>query len=432
MKKSFFIILGVLALTACSPRIVIREVVHTVHDTVRVEVPVMVAKTYEDSWKGRVEHSLDSLCALPLMNESQVGVCIYDLTEGSVLYERNAQHRMRPASIMKVITSVTALSYLYDAPVFTTRAWYDEAGQRLVVKGAYDPLLDYNNLLELAGRLKSAGVTNIKNGLLLDATLSQRERWGKGWCWDDENEAMTPFIYKGEGAPRGQKGSSKISWAQDPETPFVKGLRKALGAKGITCGSALEIDYTGKKIPSDSGNASVCVSHLWHEVLIPMMKDSNNQFAESVLWQMGVLTGKACPLIGDVDNAFESLCDTLGLDASQCCIADGSGRSLYNYLTPEVLCRFLNHAALQPWFGMFRQTLPVMGVDGTLRNRCHFSSAQRRVQAKTGSVTGVSSLAGYIDASNGHLLCFAIINQGLRRAAMGRDWQDEVCRLLTR
>ena len=72
-----------------------------------------------------------------------------------------------------------------------------------------------------------------------------------------------------------------------------------------------------------------------------------------------------------------------------------------------------------------------MGRDGTLKNRCKGSSAQDRVHAKTGTVTGVSSLAGYATAPNGHQLAFAIINQGIRHTSTGRNFQDRICKALT-
>lgn len=70
--------------------------------------------------------------------------------------------------------------------------------------------------------------------------------------------------------------------------------------------------------------------------------------------------------------------------------------------------------------------------DGTLRGRMRGTFAAGNVRAKTGSVAAISSLAGYCTAANGHVLCFAIINQGLRRGSEGRAFQDRVCNELCR
>ena len=77
-------------------------------------------------------------------------------------------------------------------------------------------------------------------------------------------------------------------------------------------------------------------------------------------------------------------------------------------------------------------SLPIAGVDGTLKKRMKGGAAQGNVHAKTGTVSGVSSLAGYCRAANQHLLAFCIINQGVMKNAEGRDFQDKVCELLCR
>lgn len=76
--------------------------------------------------------------------------------------------------------------------------------------------------------------------------------------------------------------------------------------------------------------------------------------------------------------------------------------------------------------------MPVAGVDGTLDDRMQRGYARGNVHAKTGTVTGVSALAGYCTAANGHVLCFSIINMGIRHSSSGRRFQDRVCEALCR
>ena len=80
---------------------------------------------------------------------------------------------------------------------------------------------------------------------------------------------------------------------------------------------------------------------------------------------------------------------------------------------------------------MFYDGLPIAGMDGTLRYRMGRGSTFRNVHAKTGTVTGVCSLAGYVTAKNGHLLSFVIINQNVLKSRLARKFQDEVCELLS-
>ena len=81
-------------------------------------------------------------------------------------------------------------------------------------------------------------------------------------------------------------------------------------------------------------------------------------------------------------------------------------------------------------YNHLNQALPIAGVDGTLKKRMKGGFASGNVRAKTGTVTGISSLAGYCKSSNGHTLCFSIINQGLIHGRNGRAFQDRVCTVL--
>ena len=78
------------------------------------------------------------------------------------------------------------------------------------------------------------------------------------------------------------------------------------------------------------------------------------------------------------------------------------------------------------------EALPTSGKDGTLSSRMKTGPAYLNVHAKTGTVTGVSSLSGYVTASNGHILAFAIINNGLLKSATGHNIQDRICQELAR
>ena len=118
----------------------------------------------------------------------------------------------------------------------------------------------------------------------------------------------------------------------------------------------------------------------------------------------------------------------LGLDGSRYRLADGSGLSLYNYLSAEVECLLLRYAYRnENIWPHLKPSLPIAGVDGTLKKRMKSSFAHANVMAKTGTLTGIITLAGYCTAANGHTLCFAILNNGIMHAANARRFQDRVC-----
>ena len=100
-------------------------------------------------------------------------------------------------------------------------------------------------------------------------------------------------------------------------------------------------------------------------------------------------------------------------------------------MSPELLVRFLNYAFSKPEiYSHLYPALPIAGVDGTLSKRMQDTPAYGNVHAQTGTLDGISSLAGYLMARNGHVLSFCIINQGVSTGRLGRDFQNEVCKAL--
>ena len=163
-----------------------------------------------------------------------------------------------------------------------------------------------------------------------------------------------------------------------------------------------------------------------------MLKESDNLFAESLFYQIAAQSGHHSPGREEAAQAVGRLLSRLRLEPDDYLIADGSGLSLYNYLTPEALVALLRYAYRdEAIYRHLLPALPVAGEDGTLRRRMKSGAACGNVRAKTGTLEGVSTLAGYCTAPNGHQLCFAIMNQGIRRGADARRFQDRVCKALT-
>ena len=153
--------------------------------------------------------------------------------------------------------------------------------------------------------------------------------------------------------------------------------------------------------------------------------------AESMFYQLAAHDGKRGAGRKQALTHYNRLIRTVGLDPSHYQIADGSGLSLYNYLTPQLLAYVLRYAYAHPdIYKPLRESMPIAGRDGTLRKRMKGTKAAGNVHAKTGTVEGVSTLSGYCTAANGNTLCFSIMNQGIRHTSTGRNFQDRVCREL--
>ena len=167
------------------------------------------------------------------------------------------------------------------------------------------------------------------------------------------------------------------------------------------------------------------------KVLGQMMKKSDNLYAESMFYQIAKASSPQSARASDASGAMKRLVYKLGLDPVEYTFADGSGLSHYSYITAELIVRLLRHAwEHREIYDHLYPTLPVAGVDGTLEKRMTQGVCRGNVHAKTGTVSGVSTLGGFCQASNGHTLCFAILNQGLVRVSDGRTFQDKVCEAL--
>jgi D-alanyl-D-alanine carboxypeptidase/D-alanyl-D-alanine-endopeptidase (penicillin-binding protein 4) len=146
-------------------------------------------------------------------------------------------------------------------------------------------------------------------------------------------------------------------------------------------------------------------------------KVSQNLHAEIVLRLLGREKGGAGTVGAglEVVRGFLAQC---GVEPAEVVLYDGSGLSRKNLVTPRALRALLECASRQSWFGRFRDTLPVAGVDGSLAERMKETFAEGNVTAKTGSLDHVNSLSGYASTRGGDRVAFVILsnNHNLTRA----------------
>lgn len=385
--------------------------------TEEVQQPVVppTVPAAEETWASRMCRGLDSLCAQPLFETTQLGMYIYDLTEGRPLYARNAIHRLRPASCQKLVTSIAALHYLGGDYQFRTRLFTTGTvsggvlSGDVYVLGGMDPLLSRSGLQQMVAALGREGITSIDGHLYIDLSMKDDIGLGSGWSWDDDYGPYSALMV-------------------DAKDQFAEQWVAALAKGGI------RLKYRAvqqKTVPTIGTRAILTIPHSIDEVLIPMMKMSENIYAECMFFQIAAMDGQKLATRKHAEEKIKQLVTQLGLPVDNYTMADGSGLSPYDYVSPELLVALLNYAQSRPEiFQHLYPSLPIAGVDGTLEKRMVETAAAGNVHAKTGTVSGVSSLSGYLTASNGHLLSFSIINQGVPRANQGRSFQDQVCCLL--
>lgn len=363
-------------------------------------------------WPQNIQARLDSLTKDRMFNSTQLGLMVYDLTDDSTLYRFNARQTMRPASTMKLLTSISALDHLGARYEFRTSLYYTGSVKDSVLTGdlycvgGMDPLFDTSDMKAFSESVKALGIHTLRGKIVEVRGFKDSDLLGEGWCWDDDNPTLSPLLIE-----KKDEFASRLAQMLDKDSIFVDGP----STTGTLPKSALLLCSR---------------SHQLVDVLEPMMKNSDNLYAESMFYQLGAATG-ASP--AKASHGCQMILKTLknaGV-TGQYKIADGSGLSLYNYVTPELLAKLLIYAYRKS--GIIRYlyvSLPIAGEDGTLKKRMNDSPAHLNVRAKTGTVTGVSSLAGYALAANNHMLVFSIINQGIMKADDGRNFQDKVCKAL--
>ena len=379
------------------------------------QVQTLPLPAADNLWLNDVRGRLDNLMYDRLLQTSQLGLLVYDLTAHEVVYSKNERQRMRPASVMKVVTSVTALDMLGTNYYYHTSICYrghlegDTLRGDLYFVGGFDPTITRDDLRMMADTLSRFGIHRVEGMIVADLTMKDTLSYGSGWCWDDDNDRLIPLLV-------------------DKKDQFVTTMMQEMRARGIE----LDVTLAKGRLPQGCTEVYRYNSHI-DKVLTRMMKKSDHLYAESMFYQIAKNNTTQIARASDASGAVKRLVSKLGLDPINYTIADGSGLSLYNYVTAEMIVKLLRHAYQNgPIFDHLYPSLPIAGVDGTLEKRMTRGKAYGNVHAKTGTVSGVSTLAGYCQAANGHTLCFAILNQGLVKSSDGRDFQDRVCEAICR
>lgn len=372
-------------------------------DTIDVALP----------WPQNIQYRLDSLLRHPMFETSTVGLEVYDLTADSILYKVNEHQMLRPASTMKLLTAITAIDKLGGSYQFRTQLYYTGKVEDhtltgdLYCVGGFDPRFNIDDMNAFVESIRCMGVDTIRGSIVADRSMKDADLLGEGWCWDDDNPPLSPLTI-------------------GRNTQFVDRFIRQLVDDGVV----LDVRISDGTLP-DSAFHLCSRFHSIDQILLRMMKQSDNFYAEAMFYQLAAHQGHRPARAKDAAAIVKRLISKVGLGHRPYRIADGSGLSLYNYLSADLEVRLLRYAYRNSTVYLhLLPSLPVAGSDGTLRNRMRGSFAADNVKAKTGTLEGVSALAGYCTAANDHRLCFSIINQGVMHTSNARRFQDRVCNAL--
>jgi D-alanyl-D-alanine carboxypeptidase/D-alanyl-D-alanine-endopeptidase (penicillin-binding protein 4) len=198
--------------------------------------------------------------------------------------------------------------------------------------------------------------------------------------------------------------------ADDPPTYVVGAFRAALERAGIGISGATRLGAT----PEGAQAVATVASPPLGQIIGEMNRESINVVAE-MLFKTAAATSTQ---IGSAATALSSLRQFLGekvgLHGNVVDVADGSGLSQLDRVTPRSMVALLGYAHAAPWSATFHASLPVEGESGTLKNR-KGTPARGNLHAKTGTTNTVASLGGYVTARNGEVLAFSFVYNGTDR-----------------
>jgi len=331
---------------------------------------------------------------------SNPAMILIDGTTGEVIYEKNSFSQRKPASVMKIFSGAVAIKYLDMQSRFTTNISLGVEEKTLVIQGSYDPWISLNHTV--GRKMNRASLP-----YLAFNTLTAAKKSNKGSL-----KGMT-VLYSGLYSQ--DVSNLKAFWAKRGFKPVMKAV-----SNDETLLNASEL-IVGDQSPEV------------FEILDYMMLWSENNLAERLARLSARAAGNSFNDRG-VAQVFESLLVEYGIDPSKLVTKDASGLSKENRVTASMLGQLLYHLRKDPKYGLLYESLPVGGVSGTLRSRFLTTapSAVGLVRAKTGTLNGTVTLAGYVESTDREYVFVTLADDISRGSAASAKARAAIDRLLGR
>ena len=326
------------------------------------------------------------LAAEPEMGNPSVS--LLDLSTGEIVFESNAYSQRKPASTMKILSAVATLKYLNPAQVFATSISLGTVPDSLVLNGDYDPWISMDHRT---------------------ATKMNRTSFSR-------------LAFNGLSAAKKNSGGSvkKLKvYYNDLYSNEVATFKAFYKKRGVT---ATLIKVSEEKAISLSGEQVVYS-------ISPTVKEIMDWF---LLWSDNVLSERMARLAAKASGnefndkgvaiTFATQLIEMGIDPSKIIVKDASGLSRENKVTANVMAQLLYKIHSDPLLATLIDGLPVSGESGTLQRRYVETApdAVGLVKAKTGTLTGTVSLAGYVQSGEREY-AFVVIADKIRRTNSASD-----------
>ena len=425
--------------------------------------------TEDAAHERRVEvlrEQLESILHDPVIAHQHVGVVAAQLSDGDLLFSRNADQRFNPASNTKMLTTGAAIARLggdfrYLTALYGTPPDAEGVVEGdLVLRGSSDPSFGTGDLVELARSLADRGVTRVHGDLVVDRRPIGYEAAGGGDGLILNRNAVTVKVRATEPrhaavvtvepalpgvtvenhttTTKGKRSHLSLDTHRKDEHLVIE-VRGRIGdqlgvatlTRKVADGALMSGHMLASMLPDfgitfdgsvHAGRAkAACEAPLVVHHSIPLAdvarlsnKPSNNFIADAIYKTLG---GELFGLPGTLEKGTRAVSDWLvehGIAKERFHIENGSGLTHANRVTPGDLVSLLRAIYYEPDVAPdFVPSLSVGGIDGTLRGRFQGTPAVGLVRAKTGTLTGVSTLSGYV-GDKGDVIVFSIMVEGFR------------------
>ena len=364
---------------------------------------------------------------------------------GPAILTAAADTPRNPASTMKLVTTYAALgtlgpNYRWPTELYTNgRIVGGTLHGDVIIKGYGNPDLDESDLRQMLTVLRNKGVRNIAGNLVTDLNYFQipYERPGAfdGRAQASYNAQPEALLYQGRGSNykfRSLAKKVRRSSGKSPNNKLARGdlNTNLFGAFWKVWVGQLNGNIQGDlKRGSTPQGAQLVFRHQskpLREIVRTVNKDSNNVMARQIMLTLGaeVMGAPGTPQKGAA--AIGRFLESRGLRFPELRIENGSGLSRIAKISSRNLGEMLVNAYNSPWRNDYMNSLPVLGVDGTLKNRMRRSGLAGRGRFKTGTLRNVRGLAGYVQAADGQTYVLSILHNDPKARSKARNAHDEL------
>ena len=325
-------------------------------------------------------------------------VIVVDAMTGEVIFERNSTQARKPASVIKLLSATSVLSYIDSQKVFNTNIYKGVDPGTIVINGEYDPWISMiQSQAQKMGRtsLPRLGFNTINRYNELADAKAKRLKILYTGLFPQDLANLQAFLKK-------------------------RGIRTTV--EKITAEDAL-LQSAEPLVLSASPTLETMVKWtlLW----------SDNVLAERLARLAAITSGETFNTQG-VENTFHTVLTNFGIDPDKIEVADGSGLSKQNRVTAKAIADLLMKIRNDPKYVSVYEGLPIGGVSGTLQKRFLTTAPQAvgLVRGKTGTLSGTVSLAGYVDSEDRQYIFVAIADKIPRRYSASERARDTLDRIL--